>query len=42
MHWYNLNKAKNRFKRPKDTSVAELWNFENFSSDGLMDCSLMG
>ena len=30
MYWYNLAKPKNRFKKPKDTSGVELWNFENF------------
>ena len=28
MYWYNLTKAKNRFKKPKDTSGVELLDFE--------------
>ena len=30
MYWYDLTKAKNRFKKPKDTSGMELLDFENF------------
>ena len=30
MYWYNLTKAKTRFKKPKDTSGVELLDFENF------------
>ena len=39
MYWYNLIKAKNRFKKPKEASRVELLDFETttFSSDGLTD-----
>ena len=30
MCWYNLTKAKNQFKKPKDMPGAELSDFENF------------
>ena len=30
MYWYNLTKAKNPFKEPKDTSEVKLSDFENF------------
>ena len=30
MYWYNLTKAKNRFKKPKDPSGVKLSDFENF------------
>ena len=43
MYWYNSTKAKNRFKKSKDTSGVELLDIENsktksFSSDGLPAC----
>ena len=30
IYWYNLTKAKNQFKPPKDTSGVKLSDFENF------------
>ena len=30
MYWYSLTKAKNRFKKPKDTPGVKLLDFENF------------
>ena len=30
MYWYNLTRAKNRFKKPKDKFGMELLDFENF------------
>ena len=29
MYWYNLAKAKNQFKKPKDISGVKLSDFEN-------------
>ena len=39
MYWYNLIKAKNQFKKPKEASGVELLDFETtrFLSDGLPD-----
>ena len=30
MYWYNFTKAKNQFRKPKDTFGVELSDFENF------------